>query len=117
MESSTKPTTSNYYDVVPYESHPFPQSTAEHLEALAFLFGLAAPPLKQARVLELGCAAGGNLIPIAARHPDASMVGVDLSSVQIRQGQAAIDKAQLKNIELRALDRRDDDRDGRPEWD
>ena len=104
MESSTTPATSNYYDVVPYESHPFPQSTAEHLEALAFLFGLAAPALKQARVLELGCAAGGNLIPIAARHPDASMVGVDLSSVQIRQGQAAIDKAQLKNIELRALD-------------
>jgi methyltransferase-like protein/SAM-dependent methyltransferase len=104
MESSTTPATSNYYDVVPYESHPFPQSTAEHLEALAFLFGLDAPALKQARVLELGCAAGGNLIPIAARHPNASMVGVDLSSVQIRQGQAAIDKAQLKNIELRALD-------------
>jgi hypothetical protein len=51
MESSTTPATSNYYDVVPYESHPFPQSTAEHLEALAFLFNLAAPPLKQARVL------------------------------------------------------------------
>jgi methyltransferase-like protein/SAM-dependent methyltransferase len=104
MESSTTPTTSNYYDVVPYESHPFPQSTIEHLEALAFLFGLATPPVKKARVLELGCAAGGNLIPIAARHPDASMVGVDLSSVQIQQGQAVIDQAQLKNIELRALD-------------
>ncbi|MDR6538105.1 class I SAM-dependent methyltransferase [Variovorax soli] len=107
MESSTTPatsTTSNYYDVVPYESHPFPQSTIEHLEALAFLFGLATPPLKRARVLELGCAAGGNLIPIAARHPEARMVGVDLSSVQIRQGQAAIDQARLQNIELRALD-------------
>ncbi|GAA4329994.1 hypothetical protein GCM10023165_03200 [Variovorax defluvii] len=105
MDSSTSPSlTTNYYDVVPYDSHPFPQSTIEHLEALAFLFGLAAPAPARARVLELGCAAGGNLIPIAARHPGAHMLGVDLSSVQIRQGQAAIDHAHLKNIELRALD-------------
>ena len=105
LDSSTPPSlATNYYDVVPYDSHPFPQSTIEHLEALAFLFGLAAPAPAKARVLELGCAAGGNLIPIAARHPGARVLGVDLSSVQIRQGQAAVDQAQLKNIELRALD-------------
>ena len=103
MESST-PTPPSYYDIVPYDSHPFPQSTVEHLEALAFLFGLAAPAPARARVLELGCAAGGNLIPIAARYPEAKTLGVDLSSVQIQQGQAAIDQLQLENVELRALD-------------
>lgn len=103
MESSTT-TLSNYYDTVPYDSHPFPQSAVEHLEALAFLFGLAASAPAQARVLELGSAAGGNLIPFAARHPEARALGVDLSSVQIRQGQAAVDRARLANIELRTLD-------------
>ncbi|WP_077001795.1 class I SAM-dependent methyltransferase [Variovorax sp. KK3] len=105
MESSTAPATAaNFYDLVPYDSHPFPQSTVEHLEALAFLFGLPAAAPANARVLELGCAAGGNLIPMAARHPRLKAVGVDLSAVQIQQGQAAIDQARLTNIELRALD-------------
>ncbi|VWX55645.1 Regulatory domain of a methyltransferase-containing protein [Burkholderiales bacterium 8X] len=100
----TTTTLSRYYDSVPYESHPFPQSTPEHLEALAFLFGLATPDPAGARVLELGCASGGNLIPFAARSPSATAVGIDLSSVQVDQGLAAIRAAGLKNIELRAMD-------------
>ncbi len=103
MDSSTTALTS-YYDTVPYDSHPFPQASVEHLEALAFLFGLDSPPAERARVLELGCAAGGNLIPFAARHPQARAMGVDLSQVQLRQGAAAIAQARLMNVELRALD-------------
>jgi methyltransferase-like protein/SAM-dependent methyltransferase len=103
MEAST-PASTNYYDAVPYDSFPISQSAIEHLEALAVLFGLDAPAPARARVLELGCAAGGNLIPIAARYPKAKVLGVDLSSVQVRQGQTAIEQLQLKNIELRALD-------------
>lgn len=94
---------SSYYDTVPYESHPFPQTAPEHLEALAFLFGLDAPAPAGARVLELGCAAGGNLIPFAARYPQASALGVDLSSVQVGQGRVAIGHAKLPNVELRAF--------------
>ncbi|WP_422085644.1 methyltransferase regulatory domain-containing protein [Variovorax sp.] len=97
-------TLTRYYDAVPYDSHPFPQSAMEHLEALAFLFGLDTPPPAEARVLELGCAAGGNLIPFAARHPGARAVGVDLSTVQVAQGAAAIARAGLSNIELKAFD-------------
>ena len=36
------------------------------MAAVAALFGLKAPVLATARVLELGGASGGNLIPIAA---------------------------------------------------
>lgn len=93
-----------YYDAVPYDSHPFPQTAMEHLEALAFLFGLDAPPPSQARVLELGCASGGNLIPFAARHPQARALGLDLSPVQIAQGHAHIAQVGLKNVELRVFD-------------
>ena len=31
-----------------------------------------------ARVLEIGCAAGGNVIPFAALHPESRVVGIDL---------------------------------------
>ncbi len=104
MPDSLTSELTSYYDTVPYDSHPFPQSAMEHLEALAFLFGLDVPPHATARVLELGCAAGGNLIPFAARHPEARAVGVDLSPVQVAQGTAAIERAGLSNIELRVLD-------------
>jgi SAM-dependent methyltransferase len=93
-----------YYDAVPYDSHPFPQTAAEHLEALAHLFGLETTPPSSARVLELGCAAGGNLLPFAARHPGGRAIGVDLSPVQVAQGAAAIAQAGLDNIELRTYD-------------
>ncbi|MET3443719.1 methyltransferase-like protein/2-polyprenyl-3-methyl-5-hydroxy-6-metoxy-1,4-benzoquinol methylase [Variovorax paradoxus] len=103
MPDTLTSTLTSYYDEVPYESHPFPQTAVEHLEALAFLFGLEAPPPAKARVLELGCAAGGNLIPFAARHPDATALGLDLSKVQVEQGVTAISRAGLPNVELRAF--------------
>jgi SAM-dependent methyltransferase len=109
VSDSLTSTLTSYYDEVPYESHPFPQTAIEHLEALAFLFGLDAPSPATARVLELGCAAGGNLIPFAARHPGASALGLDLSKVQVDQGTAAIARAGLSNVELRAFNLADID--------
>ncbi|MGJ7610795.1 MULTISPECIES: methyltransferase regulatory domain-containing protein [unclassified Variovorax] len=104
MPDTLTSTLTRYYNEVPYDSHPFPQSAMEHLETLAFLFGLDAPDPSKARVLELGCAAGGNLIPFAARHPQAQAVGVDLSPVQVAHGVAAIGHAGVRNIELKAFD-------------
>ena len=54
------------YDAVPYESHAFPQSAPGQLVAVAHLFSLDTPQVSTARVLEIGCSAGGNLIPFAA---------------------------------------------------
>lgn len=89
------------YDELPYLSSAFTQSAPEHLHAVAHLFGLTTPDPSSARVLELGCAAGGNLIPFAARYPAARALGVDLSGVQIEAGNRAIDAMGLDNIELR----------------
>ena len=89
------------YDEVPYESNPFPQTHPDRLATLATLFGVKAAPVQAARVLELGCASGGNLIPHAVVYPDAHFVGVDLSSRQIQEGQAEIEALGLKNVDLR----------------
>lgn len=92
------------YDTLPYHSFPYPQSAPENLAAVAHLFGLDAPDVRTARVLELGCASGGNLTPFAARNPKARAIGIDLSDVQIEEGRGRISALELKNIELRAMD-------------
>lgn len=89
------------YDLVPYESHPFRQTHPTRLAAMGMLFGMRPAPLARCRVLELGCAAGGNLIPMAVQFPDSQFVGVDLSGRQVAEGQKVIDRLGLKNIELR----------------
>lgn len=89
-----------HYDAVPYDSHPYWQSSPDLLGAIAVLFGLRCAPPATARVLELGCAAGGNLIPHAARNRQAEYVGIDYSRVQIEEGRQRIAGLGLNNIVL-----------------
>jgi methyltransferase-like protein/2-polyprenyl-3-methyl-5-hydroxy-6-metoxy-1,4-benzoquinol methylase len=88
------------YDEMPYESYPFPQSHPDRLATVATLLSLQVPPVERCRVLELGCAAGGNLIPMALGLPQASFVGIDLSARQIADGQAMVQALGLTNVTL-----------------
>ncbi|MCI0464302.1 MAG: class I SAM-dependent methyltransferase [Gemmataceae bacterium] len=88
------------YDELPYQSHPISASHPERLAAIATLRGLTPVPVTGCRVLELGCAAGGNLIPMAVTLPDSHFVGIDLSRRQVADGQADLDALGLKNVEL-----------------
>jgi len=42
------------------------------------------PDYRVARVLELGCASGGNLIPYAIAYPESKCIGIDLSKHDLR---------------------------------
>ena len=97
----------NNYDAVPYESLSFAQSHPARMSGMAKLFGLAAPPLATARVLELGCTYGGNLLPLAMRYPGAQFVGVDFSQVQIERANKSRDELGLRNVTFRQADIRD----------
>jgi SAM-dependent methyltransferase len=92
------------YDNVPYQSKPFAQSTPEQLAIMGKLFGLNPPDITTARVLELGCSAGGNIIPLAAKYPGVQALGIDLSKVQISVGQELVDRLRLPNCSLKVLD-------------
>jgi methyltransferase-like protein/protein-L-isoaspartate O-methyltransferase len=96
-ETSPSPTT---YDRIPYHSRPFPQTHPDTLFTIGRLFGLAARPVTDCRTLELGCAAGGNLIPMAFHLPSSRFVGVDASKTQIEAGQKTIRDLNLSNIRL-----------------
>ncbi|MBP1822557.1 class I SAM-dependent methyltransferase [Mycobacterium sp. OAE908] len=92
------------YDTTPYTSVSFPPSAPGQLAAVAHLFGLATPDVSTARVLEIGCATGGNIIPFAAAHPQARVVGLDLSQVQVDLGRAKVDALGLDNVQFVAGD-------------
>ena len=93
-----------HYDSLPYASDPFAETHPQTLAMLAQLLGLAATPPTACRVLELGCAGGGNLIPMAWHLRDSQFVGIDLEQAQIDTGRALIDELGLCNIELRQGD-------------
>ena len=97
-------TTSNSYDAIPYPSLPIDAMHPDHLYSIAKLFRLDAPLPDNASILELGCASGGHIIPIAVQMPDAKIVGVDLSRKQIAAGQRTVDALGLKNLKLIAMD-------------
>jgi methyltransferase-like protein/SAM-dependent methyltransferase len=89
------------YDLIPYESHSYPQSHPDHLATLGSLFGLTPPPVTRCRVLELGCASGGNLIPMAYHLPESEFVGVDLSKREVEMGRKTVQDLGLKNIRIK----------------
>ena len=96
--------TPNPYDETLYENFAFPASHPNRLAVIATLFGREVPALASARVLEIGCASGGNLLPMAAALPAASFVGLDYSAVQIAQARRAQAELGLSNIEFLCAD-------------
>ena len=88
------------YDITQYESHPYAQTHPELMYTMGKLFGLNPTHFKKCRVLELGCAAGGNILPLAYNFRESEFVGVDLSAKQIEQGLEQIRDLGLTNIKL-----------------
>ncbi|RIK82582.1 MAG: hypothetical protein DCC68_06115 [Planctomycetota bacterium] len=103
-ESNGAPDGSLGYDELPYPSAPYPYSHCDHLAMVARLFGIAAADARRCRVLEVGCADGANLIPMALVLPDSRFVGIDLSERQIGTGREVIARLGLPNVELHRRD-------------
>ena len=112
LEDNEPETTS--YDRVPYKSFPFRQSHPERLATIAHLHGVQSRPIGRCRVLEIGCASGGNILPLADRMPDSEFVGIDLSRHQIEEGRRLAEAASLTNLQLINADIRSFDQTQEP---
>jgi methyltransferase-like protein len=100
---ASKDAQASSYDAVPYSVCAFPQTRPDRLAAIATLFGMDPAPPDRCRVLELGCASGGNLIPLGLSWPGGRFVGIDLSQRQIRDGQQIGRELDLGNVDLKCL--------------
>lgn len=92
------------YDQLPYPSMPLAYTQPGAMAAMAVLFGAEPRDAATAAVLELGCASGGNIIPLAARYPQARFTGVDLSARHVAEANARIAALGLTNITVQQGD-------------
>ncbi|MEH0832408.1 methyltransferase regulatory domain-containing protein [Pectobacterium cacticida] len=83
---------------------PLPYTSPVHLQAVAYLNGIVAADPDRARVLELGCVSGANLLPFVTAYPQAKAIGIDLDEEKIAQGQMWVQQYGLTNLQLQAMD-------------
>jgi SAM-dependent methyltransferase len=95
------------YDEVRYSNFPYAQTHPDRLATVAVLHGMEPPDPFSARVLEIGCGAGGNLLAMAAATPGLRTVGVDLAATPIADAQQAVREIGLTNAEFHQADVRD----------
>jgi len=88
------------YDEIPYDSAPISETHPANLAMQGRLFGMSPAAPERCRVLELGCASGGNLIPMACRLPDSEFVGIELAGAQTAAGSALIGALALPNVRI-----------------
>jgi methyltransferase-like protein/SAM-dependent methyltransferase len=88
------------YDAMPYVREAFAQTHPARIGAIATLFGMDPAPIEACRVLEIGCASGDNLMPMAVAHPGSQFVGIDLSKRQVEIGLEDASKLAIDNLEL-----------------
>ncbi len=91
------------YDDLPYANYSFSYASPEHIYTIAKIFGLNPAPVETAKVLDLGCGFGGNIIGFAGRYPKSHSVGVDLSKTQIDDGKKMVGALGLDNIDLKHI--------------
>jgi SAM-dependent methyltransferase len=96
--------TATSYDDLPYGSIAIRESHPARLAAVARLFGVDAPSPETARVLELGCAEGGNILPMAVAAPGGTFLGIDLSARQVAAGEGRRAALGLGNAALHVAD-------------
>ncbi len=95
------------YDAVPYRHGAIPDTHPARLAAIGRLHGLPTAPPDRCRVLELGCAEGMNLLPLAERLPSSEFVGVDFAQNQVAVAEEARAACKLGNVRFVCADLRE----------
>ena len=88
----------NVYDDVPYPLLSYTQTHPDRLAVIGTLLGMQPAPVEACRVLELGCAVGGNLLPMAHGLPGSQFVGIDYAERQIERARANAASTGLDNV-------------------
>lgn len=88
------------YELFPYRHGAVGPSHPARLAAIGRLLGLPTALPDRCRVLELGCAEGWNLLPLAERFPHSEFVGLDFAPTHIAAGEKARRHCAIENAKL-----------------
>lgn len=91
------------YDEVSYPELCYSLTHPGRVAAIGTLLGLRPPAVEHCRVLEIGCAGGGNLVPMAHSLPGSSFLGIDLSERQIDSARQSAAALGLSNLQFRHM--------------
>ncbi len=91
--------------VYPPMSHPLSDPAVSAVAAR--MGGLEMPHPRRARILEIGCCSGHNLLPLAKRWPESRFVGIDLAERSIDEARERGALAGIANVNFHAADLRD----------
>ena len=69
------------YDEIRYPFLAHRHTEPDRLATIARLHGIVTPPVERCRVLEVGCAVGGNLASMASMLPDAQLAGLVVQAI------------------------------------
>ena len=101
-----------FYESVPYKGGVHIRSHPSRIGAIARLYGIDCHAPDGARVLEVGCSSGENLLAIAKDWPGAECTGIDIVASEI---ECAREQAQgMANVRFECADVRDFDPGERP---
>jgi methyltransferase-like protein/SAM-dependent methyltransferase len=87
-----------------FPPYSFSATHIGRLGAIGRIFGLATADPAKARVLELGCGSGSNIMSMAQLFPEGEFIGIDASSKQIDLGLEVINSVGINNTRLIAAD-------------
>lgn len=96
----------NLYDVVPFPSQAHPEAHPDRLLTLAHALGCEVADPEGLRVLDLGCGTGTQLMAVARDLPDATLLGLDQSAVQVQIARDRAAAAGLTNVRFEQADLR-----------
>jgi SAM-dependent methyltransferase len=92
------------YEEVPYGGRSISATAPAALALCARVHGGPRPSLEAARVLELGCGDGANLLALAFHHPDWTCVGVDSSPLALESAERDARELGLTNVRFLLAD-------------
>ena len=105
MQDPTTPSAlAEKYDALRYDALSHPVTHPDHIAAVVTMFGFEPAPPAAARVLEVGCNDGSNLLPMAAALRDGRFVGCDVSPTAIAAAREGAHALGLANVEFEVAD-------------
>lgn len=106
MPAAADPLVRELYQSQSYPAMSHPLADPAVTAVAARLGGLTTVHPRHARILEIGCASGHNLLPLARRWPQSEWIGMDLTSKAVADARALAAEAGIGNATFHAADLR-----------